>query len=139
MANTIIALRGKANVGKSQTIKSIYESIISTFPNAQVSDLSLGADVRAIITIDGCKIGIESQGDPNSRLFKSIKQFVDNKCEIIICATRTRGGTVELVENQNPPYNILWIEQVVLKKTENWGRSNSIMAQSILDKVLKLM
>ncbi|NQY26230.1 MAG: hypothetical protein HRT92_03530 [Piscirickettsiaceae bacterium] len=140
MTHKIIALRGIANVGKSQTIKNVYESLVSKFPDAKIEHLSIGVDIRVVITVNGVKVGIESQGDPSSRLFSSIKLFVEIKCNVIICATRTRGGTVDLVESQKPEYSILWHEQkVVSSGKESQIKSNLAMAITILDEALAVI
>lgn len=56
-------------------------------------------------------IGIESQGDPNSRQHESLDLFLKNNCDIIICASRSRGETVFNVENfcSISQYDSFWI------------------------------
>jgi hypothetical protein len=55
-------------------------------------------------------MGIESQGDPNSRIFKSLPFFVNKECDIILCACRNRGETVWEVEklHKDFDYDIVW-------------------------------
>ncbi|MFV1951811.1 MAG: hypothetical protein ACC630_07665, partial [Nitrospinota bacterium] len=90
------------------------------------------ADVRAVVTINGVKIGIESQGDPNSRLFKSLKLFAKLQCHVIVCATRTRGATVKAVESQKSDYEVIWYEQSIVKGEEVQNQNNINMAKTIL-------
>ncbi|MDI9319952.1 MAG: hypothetical protein QM530_05685 [Phycisphaerales bacterium] len=61
--------------------------------------------------MNGIKIGIESQGDPNSRVFVSIPIFVNLNCDLILCATRTRGATVQIIEGLKNDFQINWIEK----------------------------
>ncbi len=68
MNNTIIAVYGSANKGKSDSIKRACKLILESYPNA-VSDIkSEGGDILLTISIGDIKIGFESQGDPNCRI-----------------------------------------------------------------------
>ena len=62
-------------------------------------------DVKAIMDINGHKVGIESQGDPNGRLKESLSDFVKAKCSIIICATSVVRPTLLYIW-------LLWTESV---------------------------
>lgn len=115
----LIALYGIANAGKSATIRLVYDKLAKLYPDhkfhkdveAYIPAVNEKGDIRVVIIINGKTIGIESQGDPNSRLFESLPLFVKCNCDIIICATRTRGGTVEAVEQLYDTYNIEWVEK----------------------------
>lgn len=72
------------------------------------------------IQFGNIKIGLESQGDPQSRLISedSLRKLADKKydpklggCDIIICATRTKRDTVKKVDQiaNEYDYNTLWI------------------------------
>ncbi len=71
------------------------------YPNAAVEYvLDDKKEIRAMLTIGGIRIGIESQGDPwkkQARLEPSLALFVRLECEVIVCATRTWGGTLDVV------------------------------------------
>ena len=69
-------------------------------------------DIRVVLTINGIKIGIESQGDPGGRLIESLDLFVKLKCQLIICATRTRGKKVTAVKDlEKSGYKIIQYKQ----------------------------
>src|SRR5438270_370149 len=89
----VIALRGISSKGKSQTIRQAYDLLVAKYPQARVEHLakSWGIDIKVVLTINGVKIGIESRGDPSNRLPESLTEFAEMGCEVIICATRTRG------------------------------------------------
>lgn len=111
---TIIANWGHAGQGKSETIRLVYDNLMNNHSGAISTLINpiglIGGDIQVIITINGFTIGIESQGDPNSRLFQSIPLFVSHNCDLIICATRTSGGTVNLVNDtaNNQNYRLIW-------------------------------
>ena len=55
-------------------------------------------ELRIVIIIDGKRIGIESRGDKRTIVEESLETFAEVKCEVILCATRSRGGTCTAVE-----------------------------------------
>jgi Cdc6-like AAA superfamily ATPase len=108
-AKSVFALYGPTNVGKSTTIKKVFALLTDAYPNAPIQTLNPpGIDITIIIEINGIFVGIESQGDPNGRLGESIKRFKKALCSIIVCATRTRGGTVTIVESLQPDFSVVW-------------------------------
>ena len=76
MTKKVFALRGIANVGKSDTVKKAYNLLTSKYKNSTNEHEKLGVDIRSVLTINGAKIGIESQGDPNGRLEESLSFYI---------------------------------------------------------------
>jgi len=130
MEKQIIALYGRGGSGKTSTLKLVIEAFEHT-PQANVQRLKDGVDIRALIIYGGLRIGIETQGDPNSRLAESLEIFVKEGCHIIICATRTRGNTVDLVKGYAPKYEIRWIEQSYRKTVAEQTLINAKTASEI--------
>jgi hypothetical protein len=133
----IIALYGRANSGKSKTIKQVCKLLKKHNPTPQYNVLKNGVDIKIIMIIDGIKIGIESQGDPNSRLEKSLKTFCKEGCLIIVCATRTRGMTVDWV-NALSDYSVKWFQQSYTEAIKQ-EKSNHSQAQKIIDRVMEII
>jgi hypothetical protein len=134
----IIALSGVSSIGKSETIKLLYAKLINEFKDfsfvedvKQITDDK--GDIRVVIVIHGKIIGIESQGDPGSRVIRSLPNFVKLNCDIIICATRTRGSTVKLLEKFSNEYKIEWMNKKVVK--DNFSVVNDKEAGLILEKI----
>jgi predicted kinase len=131
MIRTLIALRGVANSGKSTTVKRVFGSLKSRHKDAVMNHGKFGRDFRVVLTIKRVvKIGIESMGDPNSRLAASLELFVKEGCKVIICATRTRGQTVDAVNNLAKRYEVTWFEQVRSASSKHQA-SNAAMARRI--------
>lgn len=133
----IIGLYGTSNLGKSQTIKSIYEKLHENFLHIAFHKgfeqiIHENGDISIIIIINGKVIGIESQGDPNSRMFFSLPIFAKLQCDIILCATRTRGGTVVEVKKLNKEYEIIWIKKNKADDKANRKIENEKTATDIL-------
>lgn len=137
----VIAVKGISNVGKTSSIVKAYERLIAKHPSAKVEKIPGGNrnEISAIVTIGKIKIGIESQGDPGQRLPNSIQEFVNRGCQIILCTTRTRGGTVDLIKSLEPPYKIAWLLKEKSKSTSEIDTDNSKMAKDIFKLVDNLM
>ncbi len=88
-------------------------------------------DFTVILLIKGRKVGIESQGDPNSRLGGSLQLFVKEKCNVIICATRTRGQTVDAVNTLKKQYEIVWFQQVKSLPPKHQAANNAMARQIV--------
>ncbi|MDO9559857.1 MAG: hypothetical protein Q7I89_09275 [Syntrophales bacterium] len=107
-----IALKGKGSSGKTDTIKLVFQLLQNKYPNARVNVLIPNTiDIKATMVINGHKVGIESQGDPSSRLKQSLSDFVNAGCSIIICATRSSGMTVGWVNDYSSGNQIDFIQQ----------------------------
>lgn len=114
MNNTIIGIYGRQNEGKSTTIKNVRDKLLIQFPQAKQTFLRPdGGDIWVTIEINGIKLGIESWGDPSSPLVDedSLEDLAKQGCNIILCATRTSGGTVKEVDRiaNQYDYNTLWL------------------------------
>jgi|ERR1035437_6533829 GTPase SAR1 family protein len=129
MNKQVLGLYGTANAGKSTTLRKLYELLTKAYPAAHIEIIHpVRVDFTVIIEIDGVLIGIESQGDPGSRLAESIELFKKRGCVIIVCTTRTRGSTVVIVEALQPEFTITWHHKIA-------GEDDSKMAQTIFKQI----
>ena len=129
---TIIAVRGVANKGKSRTIKIVYLLLKELYPTANIEELHIGVDITVVMTIEEVKVGIESQSDPDSRLFKNLKNFVKIGCKVIVCATRSRGATVEAVNSLAGDFRVEWFSKVSISSASEHEAANRSDAQQIV-------
>lgn len=144
----IVALRGAGNRGKSTTLKIVYEYLLKSFsllPEDRVAPGGRGmyrqdmrSDVRAIFVVNGKRVGIESQGDPKSRLKDSLDFFQRKRCDLIICATRTRGDTTDLVQALVPPYFVEWIAKSVALDEGSQRQCNRRDAETVMSSIRSL-
>lgn len=96
-------------------------------------------DFQVVIVINGKLIGIESQGDPCSRIFQTIPFFVKLGCDIIICATRTRGATFDLIESYRDSYEIIRIEKTRVYSVLEQHYQNEEIVSKIVDDISLLV
>jgi cytidylate kinase len=139
MKKTVIAISGASNKGKSASITEIVQRVTLHFPSTVVDYKITAVDVKAIIQIGNVKIGVESQGDPGSRLGASLQEFIKEGCDIIICATRTRGETVELVNEMFSLYrfDIIWTSNYFSK--EKYDPKNPVINHLFADHIIFLV
>src|ERR1700749_2291321 len=135
---TIVAIWGPANQGKSSTVKLICKEILTQFPNATTVPLIIdySIDIKVIITLNGKTIGIESQGDPSSRIFRSLDEFGKLSCDIIICSTRSSGATVEAVSQMHEKfgYDRIWATNY---RTKDFNKD--LLNQTSADQIIELI
>lgn len=139
----IYALKGVAETGKSATIKMFYDKLMAKYTNLEISDKYTpiyGGDISVVLEINGKIIAIESQGDPNSRILDSLPKFAAIPADIIICATRTRGATVDIVKQQHENYQIIWIDKKTSTNVDKGNKEKNSEANNKVadDLMLKL-
>ncbi len=105
---TVICLWGLAHIGKSSAIGRLYSDLnFAMQPPLHVS----GDDFCAIADFCGCKVGIASQGDPGSFQEAWLDELFAASCEVIVCASRTKGRTVSAVDQRarTNGYVLIWL------------------------------
>ncbi|HVW98692.1 MAG TPA: hypothetical protein VHA56_22180 [Mucilaginibacter sp.] len=90
----IIALKGRAESGKSTTIGLLPQILIANgYTAVPGSRESHGKDFLEIYAKGTYRLGITSAGDTHDLVHQRITTLVTAKCDDIICACRTFGGT----------------------------------------------
>lgn len=119
MNKLVIANSNIAEQGKSSSIIEVFNQLSKKYPT-NVKILEDDYDIKAIVIVKGVKIGIESQGDPGSRLETSMKYFVSQDCKIIVAACRTKWDTYNTIASLNQHgYDIIWATNDVFCDKEN--------------------
>lgn len=116
----IIANRGAHDIGKTTAIKNVFANLYAKYAPTttlyeplNIADLAYNwVDVKATIKIGSTLVGIESQGDPGSRMQQSVADFIAWGCEIILVACRNQGDTINTITNleSNHGYTVLWLQ-----------------------------
>lgn len=136
----ILTIWGNKEQGKSTTIKKIVPLFQAHFPYAKLRWIHKDYDIELIIELKDKKIGIESQGDPGSRLEESVSYLAtEEKCDLIICASRTRGKTVDDIVRiaQENNYEIIWVNNY--RSNSNHKALNEMSAEHIFQLILTLI
>lgn len=108
MDRLVIANWGSGDQGKSASVRNVFNRLSKKYSKKVFID---DGDIKAIVQIGDYKVGIESQGDPHSRLFQSIDDFISEGCVIIVCACRSWGETTNKVASlKKKGYDIIWTQ-----------------------------
>jgi phage tail sheath gpL-like len=108
----IIAVRGIRNTGKTTSIKIVPDLLKKKYPSAILIDIpnTLRKDIIVKAIINGVTIIIVSAGDPVEGFEERLKEIANMSPDILVCATRSRGATVTMIESYSPT-PIIWIEK----------------------------
>lgn len=135
----LIALWGASRTGKTATLKQVHKLLEEKSTNYSTEVRRHGDDLRDIFTINRLKVGIETAGDPGSQLKQSLRLFEQNDCDLIICATRTRGKTTDWINSLEPTYTISRRGQSALTLTDQRDQSNNVIAKLIFNEAMSAL
>lgn len=141
MQRTIFALWGIGDSGKTTTISLAYhhfrqQGAIVIFSGNPTRQRSKGRrEIKGtVLEIDGILVGFASPGDRPEILKSLLDDLVKRGCIVIVCATHTKGGTVEVVrEFEREGFNVEWIAKA--RQQENHDDANRKKANEIIQKV----
>lgn len=105
---TFICLYAPANSGKTRSIRRVDEILHSY--GAKATTLFDDYDFAREYFFRNKKIGVLSLGDPDSAQDEWLQKLVEDDCDIILCASRTRGSTCKAVNSKLKSGDLLyWI------------------------------
>ena len=135
---TIICLSGTSEIGKTSSIRAIWKrlNIENQPPLHQSAD-----DICAVVPFCNQTIGIASQGDPCSEQEKWLEELVTLGCEIIVCASRTKGSTVSAVETaaKKGKYVTIWFSPFYSADFNNTNILNDYTAEAVIGLIRKYL
>lgn len=131
----IVALKGRENKGKSETLRILIQKIREKYPSVSYIPYEKDdKDEKCVFdNLNGLKIGVETQGDPGYRQPQSLQDFAQMKCDVIICACRTKGNTVKAIELYRNDYEIIYVKKSISK--EQFKQVNEADACQILKEI----
>lgn len=144
---TVLAIWHSADKGKTETLREFANLLLLTFRKEIEAIEPIPAivaetgDFRLIFKLNGKIIGILSQGDPNTNLEeKLIELAVIFHCEIIVCSSRTKGDTVNAVNNlwKTKGFQIIWTSTYQIADKSLHQQVNRIKAKHILSLLIDL-
>ena len=100
---TIVTVFGWAEMGKTSALKCLAEQFGCEFTTSPW-------DIFQMFDYNGHLIGIASEGDPGSCQKDNIYKMIEAGCEVIVCASRTKGRTTEnvMIAAKNNGYRLIW-------------------------------
>ena len=101
MKKTLLAVYATGNVGKTTSIKNFFLKFILKHSD-QINDIkdlnnTNSNEIYKIIELKNeAKIGICSYGDDGNNL-EILDKFTSENCKVIVCASRTKGASVDSI------------------------------------------
>lgn len=110
MRKTILCLYGPERIGKTSSIRRVDE-ILQSYGAKLVKILLDENDICMEYMFRTHKVGILSLGDPGSEQSNYLNQLANDECEVILCASRSKGATCDAVSQVASKYNyeLYWI------------------------------
>lgn len=141
MQRTIFALWGIGDSGKTTTISLVYHhfrqqgaTVIYRGDPTRHRQKAVREIKGAVLEIDGVLVGFATPGDRPDILQPLLDTLIERGCIIIVCATHTRGGTVEVVrELERQGFRVEWIKKACQQADHDDG--NRKKANEIIEKV----
>lgn len=139
--NTILAVKGGAGQGKTNSVRAFANLVLFTFPNLVPvhpvpAVVPATGDFRLVVEINGVRLGVESQGDPNTGLATRLLDLVTNlRCTVIICTCRTRGDTEQAIVQLaiNHAFQNIWTAPYWIRDRMLHPVVNEVKGRHILD------
>ncbi len=107
----IIALRGKSGVGKSTTLQLLYKMFLANYETKALHFEALGRklDFLAIVSVHGVRVGLFNRGDEPNVVKQLLDRLVKERCQVILCAARSKGEVANVLASHKPTYGILQV------------------------------
>lgn len=97
----VIALYGAANTGKTTTLNKLIVWLGGR--------IDTRIDNHELLEVFNHKVFIATNGDFGSAVEENFRQFEEMGADVLVLASRTRGGTVEAIQNHTTQEEIVWV------------------------------
>jgi hypothetical protein len=134
----IIHVRGSSNSGKSTSIRLFLEKMGIYLPTDP-------KDFKIVFPHNNngeeIKIGVASGGDNEKIVKENFKFFAGHDCDIIVCASKSRGESYDAVKKYEKKLNADYTPLETTKENEvlKQSKNNKKVAKEIKEHVLKLI
>lgn len=97
----VIALYGAANTGKTTTLNKLI-----VWLGGRINTKYENHELREVFNH---KVFIATDGDNGRVVEENFRRFEEMGADVLVLASRTRGGTVEAIQNHTTPEEIIWV------------------------------
>lgn len=142
--NTIIALRGVGNSGKSTTIRILRSLLLSAgyITKTSTDEGENKGDFTAVLSINGKEVGLTSTGDTYDMVHRHLQDLVNHKCRVCVCACRSFDrkppGTNAAIREFSE-YEHIFVEKSIDNNHTTQLQTNSNDAAALLARITKLL
>lgn len=124
----VYALYGPSNSGKTSTLNQFVEHLKIKAEKELYSKKLSNGDQLIVMLVNGVYIGISTQGDSKAQVERNL-DLIEPKCNIIFCATRTRGGTCHHVIERFGQ-KLTWLQQMTIFNQSKGAFDNETFVRS---------
>lgn len=128
---TIVAITGNDGQGKVAVVQALVSEIRKKYPRAHFETVKSEVQSKHLIVTKGITIGVEDLNDAEDRVTDSLKYFVNEQCDVIICTIKNRGSFASAVDGLDDKYDIIWSSNYSTNE-RNRKVLNTLFAQGIL-------
>ena len=139
---TIIALKGKANSGKTTTITILHDRLLDNGYELKISDINEKVDFSSVFTKNNKIVGITSSGDTYDIVYNKLTELIKNNCIICVCACRTKdlfGHGTNAAINEFTEYEHQFINKTIGNTEEYQKQNNNSDATNLLNIIENLV
>ena len=135
----LIVLTGVANVGKSATLNRVLDLLRERFPD--MKDIATlrrtSIEIRVVVEIAGIRVGIDSRGDRPGHVKDALDALLRQRCSIIVCASHTRGGTIDEARQLSKAhgYSLFEVAKTAAASEALHTRANNSYAKDIVSRI----
>ncbi len=125
----VFALYAPANHGKTTTLNILIDLLCIV---ADSYNVWRDREGWGWFVINGVTVGVCTPGDNQDVIKNNIRYFNENGCEIVVTASRSKGGGVKEIEKleKKEKAELEWIEK------EDSQKLNKLIASDIFRKIL---
>ena len=141
MRKYLICDFARSDWGKTQTLNAVI-GLLKTKTKPIVEEVIGDIDKFAIFEVKGKKIVVSTQGDPDSYQKEGLLRAVNDNADIIVCASRTKGSTVnDIYDTTNGHYEIIWFNNFYAdnKDLSYIPSLQNISAEAIVNLILTII
>lgn len=150
MNKYFICLDADEDSGKSATLLCLIRMLeaqnfdkLEAFPHNETEAQVYKADRTVVFQMNNHLILIQSQGDPGTHVFEDTKAYLTkNEPQIIICAARPKGETMEKAKANARGYNFIRFGNYKSEQKDNYllnNQLNRLSAESLLTMIHSLL
>ncbi|MBZ8118759.1 TGBp1 family protein [Roseovarius sp. LXJ103] len=128
----LIVVEGVGNSGKSTSIKDFARANLPNFSVPRRGDIKYAGPLTK--NSNQYTIGVRSAGDTGAMILDAIQCFKTHNCDLMVCATKSRGITVDTINAYiaaNPSLTVHRIQTQSSKIPAQQLADNARVAQKI--------
>ncbi len=129
-----VFLKGKANVGKTTALQLLIAYFRKRNANTEEAIVDKeGYEYAVVLSYQGIKIGINTQGDIEEHITARHKWFTQNDCDICFGAMRTKGDTLNAVEKLKKENEVYVLHKLAIEANRFEKLTNDAQVQVMLE------